>query len=121
MRQFYLSDPKVFELDLTLFEFKLYNYLCKNYDLKRLTPYVRMVDAADYFAVPLDTIKQSLNRLTYKSINYKPLITHKNFTYFDMPRYKQFLESIQFKKNYSGSGYKKTEMNVRRYKYGAYE
>ena len=32
------------------------------------------------------------------NIDYKPLITHKNFTYFDMPRYKHFLETLSFKR-----------------------
>jgi len=46
LRQFYISDPKIFDLKMSAFDFKLYSYLCKNYDLKRLTPYVRMIDCA---------------------------------------------------------------------------
>jgi hypothetical protein len=121
MRQFYLSDPKVFDLDLSAFDFRLYDYLCKNYDLKRLTAYVRMIDAADKFSTPLPEIKKALDRLSKKSIDYKPLITHKNFTYFDMPRYKAFLESIHFKKNFSGGGWRNTRRTVQKYKTGWYE
>ena len=34
MRQFYISDPAVFDLEMSAFDFRLYSYLCKNYDLK---------------------------------------------------------------------------------------
>ena len=121
MRQFYLSDPKIFELGMSDFDFRLYEYLCKNYDLKRLTPYVRMVDCADYFSKPLPKIKEALERLSLLNIDYKPLITHKNFTYFDMPRYKYFLESIKFRKNYTRAGWSKIKQNVNTYKNGLYE
>jgi len=121
LRQFYISDPKIFELDMSDFDFRLYEYLCKNYDLKRLSPYVRMVDCADQFSTPLPKIKEALQRLSLLSIDFKPLITHKNFTYFDMPRYKYFLESIKFRKNYSRAGWYKIKQNVKSYKDGAYE
>jgi len=116
LRQFYISDPKIFELDMSAFDFRLYDY-----DLKRLSPYVRMVDCADNFTTPLPKIKEALQRLSLLSIDYKPLITHKNFTYFDMPRYKYFLESIKFRKNYSRAGWSKLKQNVNSYKNGAYE
>ena len=121
MRQFYLSDHKIFDLKMSDFDFKLYSYLCKNYDLKRLTPFVRMVDCADTFSIPLPKIKEALERLSLMNIDYKPLITHKNFTYFNMPRYKYFLESIKFRKNYSRAGWSKLKQNVDTYKNGSYE
>ena len=116
MRQFYISDPKIFELDMSDFDFRLYEYLCKNYDLKRLTAYVRMIDAADKFKVPLPKIKESLDRLSRISIDYKPLIKHQDFKYFEMPRYKAFLESIQFRKNYTAKGWRQIRSNVKDYK-----
>ena len=121
MRQFYISDPKIFDLEMSDFDFRLYSYLCKNYDLKRLTPFVRMVDCADNFSKPLPKIKESLQRLSLMNIDYKPLITHKNFTYFDMPRYKEFLASIKFTKNYSNRGFNKVKQNIYTYKNGQYE
>ena len=121
MRQFYISDPKLFELDMSDFDFRLYEYLCKNYDLKRLTPYVRMVDCADQFSTPLPKIKESLQRLSLLNIDFKPLITHKNFTYFEMPRYKYFLENIKFRKNYTRMGWNKLRQNVSSYQNGVYD
>ena len=103
------------------FDFRLYEYLCKNYDLKRLSPYVRMVDCADNFTTPLPKIKEALDRLSKLNIDFKPLITHKNFTYFDMPRYKYFLESIKFRKNYTRAGWYKLKQNVNTYKDGRYK
>ena len=121
MRQFYISDPKLFDLDMSAFDFRLYEYLCKNYDLKRLSPYVRMVDCADHFLTPLPKIKESLQRLSLLNIDFKPLITHKNFTYFDMPRYKYFLENIKFRKNYTRMGWNKLRQNVSSYQNGVYD
>ena len=120
MRQFYISDPKIFDLKMSDFDFRLYSYLCKNYDLKKLTPFVRMVDCADNFIVPLDQIKAALQRLSLMNIDYKPLITHKNFTYFNMTRYKEFLASIKFTKNYSNRGFNKVKQNIYTYKNGMY-
>ena len=51
------------------------------------------------------SMRKNLSQLM--NIDYKPLITHKNFTYFDMPRYKYFLENIKFTKNYSNKGFNK--------------
>ena len=121
MRKFYLSDPQIFDLEMSDFDFKLYSYLCKNYDLKRLTCFVRMVDCADYFVVPLPKIKAALQRLSLMNIDYVPLVTHKNFTYFDLPRYRKFLENIKFKKNFSQAGWNKIKQNVYTYKNGEYE
>ena len=121
MRQFYLSDPKIFDLDMSAFDFRLYEYLCKNYDLKRLTCYVRMIDCSDQFSTPLPKIKESLERLSLMNIDFKPLITHKDFKYFEMPRYKHFLESIQFRKNYSTKGWRQTQKQVKTTLNGVYE
>ena len=106
---------------MSAFDFRLYEYLCKNYDLKRLSPFVRMVDCADNFTTPLPKIKEALDRLSKLNIDFKPLITHKNFTYFDMPRYKYFLESIKFRKNYTRAGWYKLKQNVNTYKDGRYK
>jgi|TARA_B110000858_G_scaffold58043_1_gene67580 hypothetical protein len=121
MRQFYISDPAVFDLEMSAFDFRLYSYLCKNYDLKRLAPFVRMIDCADHFVVPMPKIKEALQRLSLMNIDYKPLITHKKFTYFDMPRYKHFLENIKFKKDYSNKGFNKVKQNVYTYRNGNYD
>ena len=121
MRQFYISDSKVFDLDMNDFDFRLYEYLCRNYDLKRLTQFIRMVDCADHFSTPLPKIKESLQRLSLMNIDYKPLLTHKNYTYFDMPRYKHFLQSIKFQKNYTRMGWNKLKQNVSSYQNGAYD
>ena len=111
----------MFELKMSNFDFKLYAYLCKNYDLKRLTPFVRIIDCADHMIVPLPKIKEALQRLSIQNIDYKPLITHKNFTYFDMPRYKHFLETIRFQKNFSNKGFNKVKQNIFTYKNGQYD
>ena len=121
MRQFYVSDPELFNIKIDATDFKLYEYFCRNYDLKRLNAYVRMVDAADKFKVPLPKIKESLDRLSRITIDFKPLISHTDFKYFQMPRYKHFLESIQFRKNYSTKGWRGTQKQVKTTLNGVYE
>ena len=73
MRQFYISDPAIFDLEMSAFDFKLYSYL------------------------------------------------HKNFTYFDMPRYKHFLQNIKFKKDFSNKGFSKVKQNIYTYQNGQYD
>ncbi len=121
MHQLYISDPKIFEIQISDFDFKLYSYLCKNYDLKRLKPYVRTVDCTRYMKVPFPKIEDALQRLSLLNIDYKPLITHKDFKYFDMPRYKYFLESIKFTKNYPDKGYSNLKRNIYTYLNGNYD
>ena len=121
MRQFYISDPELFNIKIDAFDFKLYEYFCRNYDLKRLNPYVRMVDAADKFKVPLPKIKESLDRLSRINIDFKPLITHKDFKYFQMPRYEYFLTTIQFRKNYSSKGWRQAAKQAQVSIKGVYE
>ena len=121
MRQFYVSDPELFNIKIDAADFKLYEYFCRNYDLKRLNAYVIMVDAADKFKVPLAKIKESLDRLSRITIDFKPLISHEDFKYFQMPRYKHFLESIQFRKNYSHRGWKETQKQCKTTLNGVYE
>jgi len=111
----------MFQVKITDFDFKLYSYLCKNYDLKRLKPFVRIIDCADFMVVPIPKIKEALQRLSVLNIDYKPLITHKNFTYFDMPRYKHFLETIKFAKNFSNKGYNNLKRNIYTYLNGNYD
>ena len=121
MHQFYISDPRVFELKISDFDFRLYSYLSKNYNLKRLTPYVRIIDCAKLMKVPNSDIKDALQRLSLLNIDYKPLITHKNFTYFDMPRYKYLMECVKFTKNYTNKGYSNVKRNAHTYLNGNYD
>ena len=111
----------MFELKISDFDFRLYSYLSKNYNLKRLTPYVRIIDCAKLMKVPNSDIKDALQRLSLLNIDYKPLITHKDFKYFDMPRYKYFLESIKFTKNYPDKGYSNLKRNIYTYLNGNYD
>ena len=49
MSNFYLSDPNILTAPLNMQEFKIYNYLCKNYNATKHTAYVRLVDIAGLF------------------------------------------------------------------------
>ena len=80
-----------------------------------------MIDCADHFVVPMPRIKDALQRLSLMNIDYKPLITHKNFTYFEMPRYKHFLQNIKFKKDFSNKGFSKVKQNIYTYQNGEYD
>ena len=69
MRQFYISDPALFDIKIDALDFKLYEY----------------------------------------------------FKYFQMPRYKYFLENIQFRKNFSSKGWRETQKQAKTSLNGVYE
>ena len=99
MRQFYISDPRMFELKMSDFDFKLYSYLCKNYDLKRLTPFVRMIDCADHMIVPLPKIKAALQRLSILSIDYTLIYLVTNISWRLLNFKRTFLIKVSIKLN----------------------
>lgn len=109
MKSFYLADIKLFEAKITDLDFRVYHYFCSTYNTKKRQPYIRMVDAADKFAIKLDTVKQILNRLSRIIIDGSALISlHDNgkFIEFKMPRYEALLDQIGFVKYKAAKGWK---------------
>ena len=107
MSNFYLTDPNIITAPLTHQEFKIYHYLCKNYNVQKHTAYVRLVDIAGLFQLQTKEVEEILIKFCQIKVNDLPLISMKQDKYisFDMPSHKKFIESLGFKK-YSNQGFR---------------
>lgn len=108
MSNFYLSDPNILTAPLTVQEFKIYHYLCKNYNVQKHTAYVRLVDIAGLFQLTTKEVEEILIKFCQIKVHDLPLIniTKEKYTIYSMPSHKQFLEQIGFKQNNSYKGFK---------------
>ena len=110
MSNFYLSDPKVLtELKLQDDDFRIYSYCCKQFNVKNLTSFIRLVDIAGQFQLSLEQVQHSLARMTRIRVGGEPLIKIRDngkFLVFDMPRHKVFIKSIGFQRFNASKGWK---------------
>ena len=108
MSKFYLTDPNIITAALTDKEFKIYHYLCSNYNVQKHTAYVRLVDVAGLFQLTTKEVEEILIKFCQIKVNDLPLIniTKEKYTTYSMPSHKNFLEKIGFKQNNSSYGYK---------------
>jgi len=107
MSKFYLTDPNINTLPLTDLQFRIYQYLCGQYNIKKQQAFIRIVNIAGQFKLTKDEVQEELIALSEIKHLDLPLITIKQDKYisFDMPSHKKFLESIGFKK-YQSAGWK---------------
>ena len=108
MSKFYLTDPNIITAALTDKEFKIYHYLCSNYNVTKHTAYVRLVDIAGLFQLQTKEVEEILIKFCQIKVNDLPLMNIKKDKYniYSMPSHKQFLEQIGFKQNKSYQGFK---------------
>ena len=110
MSSFYLSDPKVLnELRLQDDDFRIYCHCCKQFNVKTLTAFVRLVDIAGQFQLSMEQVQLSIARLARIRIENEPLIKIRDvgkYLVFDMPRHKVFIKSIGFQRFNSNKGWK---------------
>ena len=108
MSNFYLTDPNIITAPLTHQEFKIYHYLCKNYNVQKHTAYVRLVDIAGLFQLQTKEVEEILIKFCQIKVNDLPLIniTKEKYTIYSMPSHKKFLEQIGFKQNNLYKGFK---------------
>ena len=100
MSKFYLTDPNINTLPLNDLQFRIYQYLCANYNVKKQEAFVRIVNIAGQFQLTKDEVQQLLVDLSKIKHLDLPLISIKQDKYisFDMPSHKKFLSNIGFKK-----------------------
>ena len=110
MSSFYLSDPKVLnELRLQDDDFRIYCHCCKQFNVKTLTAFVRLVDIAGQFQLSMEQVQLSIARLARIRIENEPLIKIRDagkYLVFDMPRHKTFIKSLGFQRYNSSKGWK---------------
>ena len=107
MSKFYLTDPNINILPLTDLQFRIYQYLCAQYNIKKQQAFIRIVNIGGQFQLTKDEVQKELIELSKIKHLDLPLIVIKNDKYisFDMPSHRKFLESIGFKK-YSNYGWR---------------
>ena len=100
MSKFYLTDPNINTLPLTDLQFRIYQYLCGQYNIKKHQAFIRIVNIGGQFQLTKDEVQEELIALSKIKHLDLPLISIKEKKYisFDMPSHKKFLESIGFKK-----------------------
>ena len=75
MSNFYLSDPLVLnELKLQDEDFRIYQHCCKQFNVKTMKSFIRLVDIAGQFQLSLEQVQHSLARMTRIRIQGLPLI-----------------------------------------------
>ena len=106
MSKFYLTDPNILTAALSDKEFRIYQYLCSNYNVLKKSAYVRIVDIAGLNQLTKDEVEKILIKLSKIKVNDLPLLSMVQDKYikFDMPSHKKFLEEVGFKK-YSNKGF----------------
>ena len=108
MSKFYLTDPNINTLPMTDLQFRIYHYLCANYNVKRKEAFIRIVNIGGQFQLTKDEVQKELIELSKIKHLELPLISineDQHYMKFDMPSHKKFLESIGFKK-YSNYGWR---------------
>ena len=100
MSKFYLTDPNINTLPLDDLQFRIYQYLCGQYNVKKRQAFIRIVNIGGQFQLTKDEVQEQLIELSKIKHLDLPLISIKqeNYISFDMPAHKKFLESIGFKK-----------------------
>ena len=100
MSKFYLTDTNINTLPLNDLQFRIYQYLCAQYNVKKQSAFVRIVNVGGQFQLTKDEVQTELIALSKIKHLDQALITIKQEKYisFDMPAHKKFLESIGFKK-----------------------
>lgn len=120
MSKFYLTNPKIFELQLDDKSFKVYHHCCSNFNIKKFEPFIRLVNIASDLKIGMEQVNLSLKNLSYKKIDGLPLITieHNGKWYeYDMPSHKFFLEEIGFTRLTSTNGYNRIKKIFRDIEY----
>ena len=110
MSNFYLSDPNVLINGLlTPLQFRIYSYCCSQFNVKKMSAFIRIVNIGGQFQKTKEEVEEILISLSKIKINDKQLISIKDgpqYILFDMPAHRSFLEDIGFKKYKSYKGWR---------------
>lgn len=120
MSRFYLTDPKVFKLNLDDKSFKVYHHCCANFNIKKFETFIRLVNIASDLKIGMDQVNYCIKHLTYQKIDGLPLITMEHngkWVEYDMPSHKFFLEQIGFTRMTSNAGYNRIKKMFRDIEY----
>jgi len=118
MSKFYLTDPNINTLPLDNLQFRIYQYCCANYNVKKKEAFIRIVNIGGQFQLTKNEVQEQLIKISQVKHLELPLLTIKQDKYisFDMPAHKKFLESIGFKK-YSNYGWRVLKNHIKEINY----
>jgi len=109
MSNFYLSDPKLFNITiLQPLHFKIYEYCCSKFNCKTQTSYIRLLDISGLFQISMQTVQEAMIELSKIKIDDEPLIRitqQEKYVEFTMPRYLKFIKSVGFEKFNNGKAF----------------
>ena len=78
MSNFYLSDPNVLINGLlTPLQFRIYSYCCLQFNVKKMSAFIRIVNIGGQFQKTKEEVEEILISLSKIKINDKPLISIK--------------------------------------------
>ena len=63
MSKFYLTDPNINTLPLTDLQFRIYQYLCGQYNIKKHQAFIRIVNIGGQFQLTKDEVQKVLIEL----------------------------------------------------------
>ena len=118
MASFYISDPKIlFNSDISDTDYRIYSYCCSQYNVQKLTSFIRVVSIASHLKISIDLVKDTLDRLASKKVDGLPLISVQDngkFLVFDMPYHKQFVMGLGFERFNSSKGWSNLRKHTQR-------
>ena len=110
MSNFFLNDQNVLiNGNITPLEYRIYSYCCAQFNVKKMTAFIRIVNIGGQFQMTKEEVEQVLVNLSKIKVNDKQLISIKDgpeYILFDMPAHRAFIESIGFKKYKSYKGWR---------------
>ena len=110
MSNFYLSDPNILiNGHLKPLEYRIYSYCCSQFNVKKMSAFIRIVNIGGQFQMTKEEVEQILVNLSKIKVNDKQLISIKDgaeYILFDIPAHRYFLENIGFKKYKSYKGWR---------------
>ena len=102
MSNFYLSDPNVLiNGSLTPLQYRIYSYCCSQFNVKKMTSFIRIVNIGGQFQKTKEEVEEILISLNKIKVHDRELISIKEgpeYILFDMPAHRYFLEQVGFKK-----------------------
>lgn len=109
MSKFLVIDPEIYKLQLTDQEFKIYFYICTQFNIRKKSAFIRIVNIAGQFQLTKNEVEKILIKFTEIINDGKPLISidrSEGFYKFDMPSHQKFLSSIGFAKHNAAQGFR---------------
>jgi len=110
MSNFFLNDQNVLiNGNITPLEYRIYSYCCAQFNVKKMTAFIRIVNIGGQFQMTKEEVENILINLSKIKVNDKQLISIKegpDYPLFDMPAHRSFLENIGFKKYKSYKGWR---------------